>query len=55
MLQGRVSSVIRALIECTEITETTLKWAESRRDAVKALHSITSTLGIAHGDKQSGQ
>lgn len=53
MLKGRVSSVIEALIGCTEITESTLKWAESRRDAVKALHTITNTIGIAHGNKQS--
>lgn len=53
MLQGRVSSVIQALIGCTEITESTAKWAESRRDAVKALHTITTTLGIAHGSKQT--
>lgn len=54
MLQGHVSSVIQALIGCTEITANTSKWAESRRDAVKALHTITSTLGIAHGSNQSG-
>lgn len=54
MLQGRVASVIQALVGCTEMTDSTLKWAESRRDAVKALHTITATLGIAHGSKQSG-
>lgn len=44
MFRNRLEKVIDALIKSTEITETTLKWAESRRDALKALTSICNTF-----------
>ena len=37
ILKGKEEEVIHALIKCSEGTE---KWAEARRDAVKALGSI---------------
>lgn len=43
-LQPNLDFVIKALIESTEITANTLKWAESRRDAVKALTSVAVTM-----------
>ncbi|GJQ72923.1 hypothetical protein Trydic_g1566 [Trypoxylus dichotomus] len=44
MLQPHLSVIVKALIEATVITPTTTKWAESRRDAIKALTSTCVTL-----------
>lgn len=44
MLQDDLNGILEALIEATCITHETLKWAESRRDAVKAITSICVTL-----------
>lgn len=46
ILKGNLHTVIPALIKCTQITESTAKWAESRRDAVKALISVCTTVGV---------
>ncbi|KAK9871289.1 hypothetical protein WA026_011559 [Henosepilachna vigintioctopunctata] len=45
MLKDNLESIVEALIEATVITPSTLKWAEARRDCVKALSSIATTLG----------
>ena len=44
ILRGKEEEVIHALIKCSKITEGTDKWAEARRDAVKALGSIVFTV-----------
>lgn len=44
MLKDDLSSILETLISVTYITSETLKWAESRRDAVKAITSICVTL-----------
>ncbi|KAK6617706.1 hypothetical protein RUM44_005294 [Polyplax serrata] len=46
MILGKVNELISALLESLKITEYTLKWAESRRDSIKALVSIVSTVGL---------
>jgi len=43
ILRGKEEEVIHALIKCSKITEGTEKWAESRRDAVKALGIVVCT------------
>ena len=43
ILRGKEEEVIHALIKCSKITEGTEKWAESRRDAVKALGCVVCT------------
>lgn len=45
MLRGRTDLVIDSVIKTMEITEMSLKWAESRRDALKALTMICNTIG----------
>ncbi|CAH0559200.1 unnamed protein product [Brassicogethes aeneus] len=44
MLLSNLDFVVKSLIKSTEINQTTLKWAESRRDAVKALTAICATM-----------
>ena len=44
LLQGRHDEVIENLIQCTRFSEGTEKWAESRRDAVKALTNVGTKL-----------
>lgn len=44
MLRPHLDDVINSLISTTVITLDTLKWAESRRDAVKALTSVCVAL-----------
>ncbi|XP_044761611.1 tubulin-specific chaperone D [Coccinella septempunctata] len=45
MLKDNLESIIEALIEASMITQATLKWAEARRDCVRALCNIVLTLG----------
>lgn len=47
MLIDKLDHVVEAVVKTTEITENTLKWAESRRDALKALTQISSTIGTS--------
>lgn len=42
----RVKDIIEALIKCTEISESSLKWAESRKEAIHALIMVCQTLGV---------
>lgn len=44
MLQDDLNGILEALIEVTYITPDTLKWAESRRDAAKAITGICISL-----------
>lgn len=46
MLENHVDKVVDAIIKSAEITEVTLKWAESRRDALKALAMICNTFSM---------
>lgn len=45
MLYDKIDLAVESIIKMTEITEGTLKWAESRRDALKALTQISVTIG----------
>ncbi|XP_078041667.1 tubulin folding cofactor D isoform X2 [Augochlora pura] len=47
----RVKDVIQSLIKCTEISELSLKWAESRKEAIHALIMVCQTLGVKEADK----
>nr|XP_003704504.1 PREDICTED: tubulin-specific chaperone D [Megachile rotundata]XP_012143292.1 PREDICTED: tubulin-specific chaperone D [Megachile rotundata] len=47
----RIKDVIEALIKCTEISANTLKWAESRKEAIHALIMVCQTLGVKETDK----
>ncbi|KDR20192.1 tubulin-specific chaperone D-like [Zootermopsis nevadensis] len=44
MFDEHLDRVIPAVIQCSKFTETTGKWAESRRDALGALASICLTV-----------
>ncbi|XP_045480328.1 tubulin-specific chaperone D [Harmonia axyridis] len=45
MLKDNLESIVQALIEATMITPPTLKWAEARRDCVRALCNVALSLG----------
>ncbi|KAJ8961404.1 hypothetical protein NQ318_014649 [Aromia moschata] len=49
ILQPNLDYIIVSLIESTIITPVSQKWAESRRDAVKALTSISTTMAAEIG------
>ncbi|EFN69536.1 Tubulin-specific chaperone D [Camponotus floridanus] len=51
IIRERVKDIIEALIACTHISENTLKWAESRKEALHSLTMILQTLGIDEADK----
>ncbi|CAG9559959.1 unnamed protein product [Danaus chrysippus] len=38
--------VIKSLIQCTKVTDATMKWAEARRDAVLGLTDVCQTVGL---------
>lgn len=44
MLKDNLNGILNALISATYTTPETLKWAESRRDAAKAITSICVSL-----------
>lgn len=46
VIRERVKDIIEALITCTHISEATLKWAESRKEALHSLIMILQTLGV---------
>ncbi len=48
-LEGRVDDVLEKLMSCLAITKETEKWAEGRRDAVKAITDIVKTVGVRKG------
>lgn len=49
MIQPNLEFIIVSLIESTLITPVSQKWAESRRDAVKALTFISTTMATEIG------
>lgn len=49
MLQPNLEFIIVSLFESTLITPVSQKWAESRRDSVKALTSISTTMAADIG------
>lgn len=51
MLQDDLNDILEALISVTYITPETFKWAESRRDAAKALTAILVSLNDAKTGK----
>ncbi|XP_048512674.1 tubulin-specific chaperone D [Athalia rosae] len=46
ILRERAKDMIQALVKCTHISEQTLKWAESRREAFHSLTMVCQTLGV---------
>jgi len=46
VIRERVKDIINSLIICTHISENTLKWAESRKEALHSLTMVLQTLGI---------
>ena len=46
-LRGRVCEILTRLSSCLEITKDTEKWAEGRRDAIKAITAIVATVGVS--------
>lgn len=46
VIRERIKDIMEALIRCTEISASTLKWAESRKEALHSLILICQTLGI---------
>lgn len=46
-----MKDIVEALIACTRISESTLKWAESRKEALHSLTMILQTLGIDEAGK----
>ena len=48
ILEGKVDVVLQILIKCSELISggSTEKWAEGRRDALKALINVVKTLGM---------
>ncbi|XP_043272300.1 tubulin-specific chaperone D [Venturia canescens] len=50
MLRERVEDFIESLIKCTHITEETLLWAESRKEALNSLTMTYQTLGVKNAD-----
>ena len=50
MLTSHLSSVIGALVQAAQITPITSKWAESRRDSIKALAGLAVTMADEIGE-----
>ncbi len=46
VLRGRLDMILPALINRCKISSETEKWAEGRRDTVKAINSIVKSLGV---------
>lgn len=46
MLVGFVDVIVNALMKCSKPTPDTEKWVESRRYAIKALTSLSTTVGL---------
>uniref|UniRef100_A0A6P7FPZ1 Tubulin-specific chaperone D n=1 Tax=Diabrotica virgifera virgifera TaxID=50390 RepID=A0A6P7FPZ1_DIAVI len=44
MLERNLDAVVRSLVECATSTPNTIKWAECRRDAIKALTLVAETM-----------
>ncbi|XP_041362453.1 tubulin-specific chaperone D-like [Gigantopelta aegis] len=46
MLHGQLEKVLTGLIQAATISESYVSWAETRRDALKAITSIIRTVGV---------
>ncbi|KAL4240380.1 hypothetical protein ACF0H5_001170 [Mactra antiquata] len=46
MLHGKLKPVLAGIIQATQITQKESKWAEARRDAIKALTRVCMTVGV---------
>ncbi|CAB3237106.1 unnamed protein product [Arctia plantaginis] len=56
VLTEHLPVVVKALIQCTRVTDSTQKWAEARRDAVIGLTEVCQTQGIVGSiDKYIGE
>ncbi|EZA56576.1 Tubulin-specific chaperone D [Ooceraea biroi] len=51
VIRERVKDIIETLTRCTHISESTLKWAESRKEALHSLTMVLQTLGVDEADK----
>ncbi|XP_051165406.1 tubulin-specific chaperone D [Leptopilina boulardi] len=50
VIKERTENIIESLIACTQITDETGKWAESRKEALHSLTMICQTLGVENSD-----
>lgn len=46
VIKERTENIIESLIACTQITDETAKWAESRKEALHSLTMVCQTLGV---------
>lgn len=53
ILKGYVANTIKNLSKCAELTEDHSNWAEARRDAIKALSQVASTVGIDSNENEN--
>lgn len=50
VIKERTENIIESLIACTQITDETAKWAESRKEALHSLTMVCQTLGVENSD-----
>ncbi|XP_015590028.1 tubulin-specific chaperone D [Cephus cinctus] len=50
ILKTRIKDIVQALIMCSHITDDTLKWAESRKEALQSLKMVLQTLGVSEAE-----
>lgn len=48
ILKENIAEIINKLISCTQITDETTTWAESRKEALHSLTMVVLTLGVEH-------
>ncbi|KAG7199877.1 hypothetical protein KM043_014326 [Ampulex compressa] len=53
LVRERAENIVSALIACTHVSDSTLKWAESRKEALNSLTMVCQTLGPGEADKWS--
>lgn len=46
VIRERVKDIVETLIACSHVSENTLKWAESRKEALHSLIMVLQTLGV---------
>ncbi|XP_066583145.1 tubulin-specific chaperone D [Prorops nasuta] len=46
IVKDRTKDIFKVLIKCTRVSEETLKWAESRKEALHSLTMLCQTLGV---------
>ncbi|XP_033744746.1 tubulin-specific chaperone D-like [Pecten maximus] len=52
-IKNKLRSVLSGLMGASRVTEKEKKWAESRRDAVKAITGVCQTVGVDNDGEQS--